>query len=365
MKASILADAMSDNNKRRRQFLQTVGLMGVVGMAGCAGDTGDEEVADDDVPEWTFGTAAEGSSSFVIGSTFSEYLRENDILTDTVLLDPVVTAGTGATYRMLDADEVDIGGTNAALIEDSPDGELFFDEEQLTDFENIRQLRTYMNLQAHGMIHTGDGYETWEDLEGETIAVGAPGAGTNPVAELMIDIGVGMENIQPEYMDWTEMPPAMREGRVAAAFTWATNGISPTGHGQEIDTTTEWAPLPVTDEMVNAVESDLPFATHDVLDGSEIYDNYGGDLDIFNLGYMWIAKADQDPDLIYEIVRAADEQGSELVEREDMMALYTGDPDDYLPTLHPDMPVHEGAYEYYQDQGVWDDYDLTEPPEAQ
>ena len=36
------------------------------------------------------------------------------------------------------------------------------------------------------------------------------------------------------------------------------------------------------------------------------------------------------------------------------------DPDLFMGTMHPDIPIHEGAYEYYQDEGLLDDYDLSD-----
>jgi len=312
--------------------------------------------------QWTLGTSSEGSSSFRIGSNFAQYLQQND-LTDTVQLEAVVTPGTSATYRMVDSGEVEIGGTTTQLLAQSPD-QGAFEDDQLSNFDQIRQVRGYMSFYNFALANAGEGYESWSDLEGEAIAISSPGSGTRAPAEWLVDQEIGMDNVDPRYMAFADIPSALRGGRVQAAFTWATNGSIPQGWFQEIDSTVEWTPLPISEETQQKIESELAYSTNVTVDGSEISENYSDPVDAFTLTYLWNTSSERDPEIVYEIARLSHEHGEELLEQDEIMGFFP-DPDKFLGQLHPDVPVHQGAYDYYTEAGLWEDYDLTPPPGAE
>ncbi|XVH31605.1 TAXI family TRAP transporter solute-binding subunit [Haloferacaceae archaeon DSL9] len=310
---------------------------------------------------YTLGTSAEGSSSFRIGSNFAQFLdTETDV---DFSLDAIVTPGTGATYRMVDGQEVEFGGTTTQLLSDSPD-QGSFEDEPLQRFDGIRQLRGYMSFFNFAVADTEAGIESWEDLNGEAVAISSQGSATRLPAEWVVDQEIGLDNIDPRYMAFADIPAALRGGQVSAAFTWATNGTIPQGWFQEIDATVEWAPLPLSDATLGALDSELEYSSYVEIDGAEISENYDGMIDGFSLTYLWVCLADVDPDVVYEIARISHENGEDLVEQDDVMGFFP-DPDQFLGTIHPDVPVHQGAYEYYQDAGIWDEYTLTPPPEAE
>lgn len=371
-----------EDSLNRRKFLYASGLAGAMGLAGCSdqslgenggngGDGGDGSGNGSNgsgngggggSTKWTLGTSSEGSSSFRIGSNFAQYLQQNG-LTDTVQLEAVVTPGTSATYRMVDSGEVEIGGTTTQLLASSPDQGAFKDD-QLTNFDQIRQVRGYMSFYNFALANAGKGFESWSDLKGEAIAISSPGSGTRPPAEWLVEQEIGMDNVDPRYMAFADIPSALRGGRVQAAFTWATNGSIPQGWFQEIDSTVEWTPLSISQETQQKIKSDLSYSTYVTIDGSKISENYSDSIDAFTLTYLWNTLAERDPKVVHEIARLSHEHGEELLEQDEIMGFFP-DPDKFLKQLHPEVPVHEGAYNYYKEAGLWGDYDLTAPPEAE
>ncbi|PSP76005.1 TRAP transporter substrate-binding protein [Halobacteriales archaeon QS_3_64_16] len=311
------------------------------------------------------GTSSEGSSSFRVGSTFAQYVTQND-LADTFTIEAVVTEGTSATYRRVADGNLLLGGTTTQLLENSPN-EGSFEDTQLPNFDTIRQIRGYMSFYNFGVANAEAGIQNWEDLQGRPIAVSSAGSGTRAPVERIIDEEIGLGNVQPRYMAFADIPSALRGGRVDAAFTWATNGTIPQGWFQEIDSTVNWAPLPLSESTQSILADELGFSSYVQIDGSAISENVSQSIDAFTLTYLWNARADMlSQEVVYELTKLSYERAEELVEQDEVMGFFP-DPQEFLGTLHPDIPIHAGAYQYYQEEGLWSEYSdsLTAPPQAE
>ncbi|NHN48027.1 TRAP transporter substrate-binding protein [Halostella sp. JP-L12] len=356
---------MTESNKHyRRTFIKGASAAGILGVAGCLDQTaGGSGGGDGGGSNWTLGTSSEGSSSFRIGSTWTQYAEQNDLL-DNVGVEAVVTEGTSASYRRLDNDEFEMSGTTTQLLADSPDQGAFSDQ-SLQDFDSIRQVRGYMGFYNFG-VYNADKVSGWDDLEGRSVAISSSGSGTRPPVEWLVDQEIGLDNIDNRYMAFADIPAALRSGQVDAAFTWTVNQTIPQGWFQEIDATVNWEPLQFSDSTIDKLNNELGYSTYVELDSetvSEFAENYQDPIDSFTLTYLYVVKSDRDPERVYEITKMTYEHGEDLLEEDEVMGFFP-DPDAFLGTLHPDVPVHQGAYDYYTEEGLWEDYDLTPPPEA-
>ncbi|GAB3669756.1 hypothetical protein GCM10028856_18140 [Halopiger thermotolerans] len=276
----------------------------------------------------------------------------------------MITEGTSASYRRFDRDQFEISGTTTQLLDDSPD-QGAFEEQPLSDFDSVRQVRGYMGFYNFG-VYNADAVSGWDDLEGRPVAISSAGSGTRPPVEWLVEQEIGLDNIDNRYMAFADIPSALRSGQVDAAFTWTVNETIPQGWFQEIDATVNWEPLSFSDSTINALDNDLSYSTYVELGEdtvTEFAENYQGTIDSFTLTYLYVVKADRDPDHVYQIAKMTHEHGEDLLEEDEVMGFFPN-PDQFLGTLHPDVPVHEGAYRYYTEAGLWDDYDLTAPPEA-
>lgn len=361
---------VKDMNRSRRSFIKGASVAGVLSLAGCldqsggggGGDGGDGGDGGGGASgDWQLATSSEGSSSFQIGSTWTEYASRNDSLDFEI--DAVITEGTSASYRRFDRGDYPLSGTTTQLLAASPDSGPF-SEQSLQNFDQIRQLRGYMGFYNFG-LYNADKVSGWDDLEGRAVAISSSGSGTRPPVEWLVDQEVGMDNIEPRYMAFADMPAAMRSGQIDAMFTWTVNQTNPQGAFQEVDATVNWAPLPISEETQQKIADELAYSTYVELDEETVAqntENYNGTLDTFTLTYLYVAKAGNN-DRIYDIVKFTHQEGEKLLERNDIMGFFP-DPDKFLQQLHPEVPVHKGAYDYYTEEGLWEDYDLTPPPEA-
>ena len=372
-------DGTEGDRSDRRQFLRrTAGVgatAGVFSLAGClnqslgegggGGGGGNGSGSGGGPTNIVLGTSSEGSSSFRVGSTFAQYVTQND-LADTFTIEAVVTEGTSATYRRVADGNLLLGGTTTQLLENSPN-EGSFEDTQLPNFDTIRQIRGYMSFYNFGVANAEAGIQNWEDLQGRPIAVSSAGSGTRAPVERIIDEEIGLGNVQPRYMAFADIPSALRGGRVDAAFTWATNGTIPQGWFQEIDSTVNWAPLPLSESTQSILADELGFSSYVQIDGSAISENVSQIIDAFTLTYLWNARADMlSQEVVYELTKLSYERAEELVEQDEVMGFFP-DPQEFLGTLHPDIPIHAGAYQYYQEKGLWSEYSdsLTAPPQAE
>ncbi|WP_430504936.1 TAXI family TRAP transporter solute-binding subunit [Haloparvum sp. PAK95] len=368
---------MSDkHDSNRRTFIKGAATAGILGVAGCldqtagggggdggGGDGGGTGTESQNAEQWTLGTSSQGSSSFRIGSTWTSYANQNDLL-DSVDVEAVITEGTSASYRRFDAGQYEMSGTTTQLLEDSPDEGAYADQ-PLENFDSIRQVRGYMGFYNFG-LYNADKVSGWDDLEGKSVAISSAGSGTRPPVEWLVDQEIGLDNIDNRYMAFADIPSALRSGQVDAAFTWTVNQDIAQGWFQEIDATVNWKPLQFSDSTKQALSDDLSYSTYVQLDEetvSSFSENYSGPIDSFTLTYLYAVKASASNDVVYDIAKFTHEHGEDLVEEDEVMGFFP-DADAFLGTLHPDVPIHQGAYEYYKEAGLWEEYDLTAPPEA-
>jgi TRAP transporter TAXI family solute receptor len=306
------------------------------------------------------GTGSQGGASYQIGTVLSSYLQTND-LTDTVNLTPVATGGTTATYRKVAAKDVEIGGSTTQLFRDSPASGPF-EGQPVPNWDKIRQVRAYFLPFEFFVAKKGSGINTLNDLEGEPVYISSTGSGSRPIVEKVIDMTVGMDNIQPVYSAWGDVPKLLRNGRVKAATVFNALPTVPTSFVQELDSTVDWKPVALPSSVKRHFKDSKAFQYMDV-DASQFASSYKETIDGYAWGYVYTTLSEYDSDIVYELTKLSYEHGEDLKEQNKMLGMFP-DPDGTLGSMHEDVPVHQGAYEFYKEKGLWKDYDLTAPPEA-
>ncbi|TKR24426.1 substrate-binding domain-containing protein [Natronomonas salsuginis] len=377
---------MSNHTTSRRKVLAgAAAATGMLGLAGCAGGNGGDgnggdgngesggngngNGSSDDgsgngggaTQEFTFATSVEGSTAFRIGSTFGEYLRQEN-LTDLFEINAVVSPGATGGYRMMDQGEAAFSTPSTYGLEVSPDQGPFADN-PLNDFNAVRQIRGNFSVQPFLIVQADSGIESWDDLEGQTVSFGSAGAGTRVPSETILDLEIGLENITPEYVGYSDQPAALRGGRVDAIFGYVNNSAIAPGWMQELDATVDWRHIPYSDEVRSEFEQQLPYTSTLEVDGSNFFESFTDTITPYNLTYVVSSTTGLDDEVAYEFAKLSYEHGEALLESDNSMGFYP-DPDLFLETIHPDVPVHKGAYDYYVESELWGDYDLTAPPEA-
>ncbi len=197
------------------------------------------------------------------------------------------------------------------------------------------------------------------DGTGYTIYPIEPGFGTRLLTETVLrEDGLWDDNdINNE--DTDDIPGAVEEGRVDALCLYGANQVELAGWCQEVDVRSDGQLylIDADDQFIDAIEA-VPGATLVVQDPypyeQDVTSHLGIDSDVVHwaLQGQWAFGEDVHPDAVYEMARVALEHHDTLRESDPTTLEYT--PETMTEVLMPDVPVHPGMVEFYEDHGVWD-----------
>jgi len=364
----------------RRRVLQGISAAGLAGIAGCTGDGngdgngnggngggGDGGGGGGGQTSLDVGTSVEGTLAFRIGSAYQEFLRQTDE-EESIDVNPVVTQGSTASYRMVSTEEVDLGWASTFDMDKSPD-EAHFSDNPVESFEEMRQTLLAQSTFAFLIAPEENDIQEWSDLgEGDTISLGSAGASFRPLMDELAEYELGEDHgVEIRYIGFGEQPAALRDGTVDAALNYQVNGDTIPGHFQEIDASMDWRPVEFSQETIDYMQNELEYAVY--YEGSpndfDVFDDIEGRFTAGGLVFALNCLSSLDNEVVREFTRIPIENANEFMEIDAGCRMFT-DPEFFLEQLYPDVPVHQGAYEYYVDEGLWDEYgsDLTPPPDA-
>ena len=349
----------------RRRVLQGIGAAGIAGMAGCSGDGGD---GGNGTTNLDLGTSVEGTLAFRIGSAYQEYLRQTDEQ-ESIGVNPIVTQGSTASYRMVSQEEVDLGWASTFDMAKSP-GSAHFSDNPVKNFEDIRQTLLAQSTYAFLIAPADSEINTWSDIGSDhTISLGSAGASFRPLLDdIAKQAGVQSRNAEIRYIGFGEQPAALRDGTIDAALVYQVNGDTIPGHFQEIDASMDWKPVQFTQETIEYIKNGLDYAIYWEGSPNEFKPFEGMDSKITAAGLVFALDclSSLDDQVVREFTRIPIENADKFMEIDSGCRMFT-DPKFFLEQLYPGVPVHKGAYDYYVEEGLWEEYgsNLTPPPEAE
>ncbi len=195
----------------------------------------------------------------------------------------------------------------------------------------------------------GSGIDTVADFEGKTIAVGAPGSGTEANARQIIEAhGLTYDDMTVDYLSFAEAVDQLRDGHVDAAFLTA--GI-PTGSVVDLAATHDPKFVNITEEGMENILDEYPYYTRHVIEGGT-YDGIEADAESVAVLAMIIANENTPEDFIYETTAAVFNNVERLGE------IHERGRDVTLEGALDGMPIemHPGARRYFEEHLDVDDH---------
>ena len=120
----------------------------------------------------------------------------------------------------------------------------------------------YPNL-THVLVPAGSEAAGIADLAGQRVSVGAAGSGTEQVARHLLDAyGLSYDDIDPQYLSFTESSSALRDGAIDAAVM---SVGYPAAAVLEATTTAGVRLLPVDPDVIAAMRDEHPYYTTTML----------------------------------------------------------------------------------------------------
>lgn len=261
--------------------------------------------------------------------------------------DLTVTAeSTGASVvnvRLIEGDEAELAlvQNDIAFYAFNAD-EMFADDAALQ--KNLGMAMLYPEV-IQIVTLADSGIETVDDLSGATVAVGAPGSGTEANARQILEVhGITYDDISEQFLPFGEAVDALRDGAIDAAFLTA--GI-PTAAVIDLGATHDVAIVSIDEERANEIAERWPFYTAFTIP-ADTYDDIEQDVPTVTVQAMLVVSADLDDDLVEQMLTVL--FSDETLER--LCDTHVRGCDISLDTATAGMPIelHPGAARFYNGQ---------------
>lgn len=347
---------MTRMSYNRRHFIKAAGVTGIAGLAGCIGNGGDggSEV-ESDTTDWSFGITREGTIGYVKASGWARIFDQAD--TD-ISLTLNTTGGSEEAYRLCAAGENHITrGTSAmgmaSYNEESRPGANFGEDNAVPTVP--QQVMAVSDLRPF-WVTLDDSIESIEDLQGKTVHNGA--AGSRFVGAIPFD-SIGMlSDMELTQGDWSDIPFALEEGRVDAAYTYVmASGTSLPGWAEQLANMDNLRVLEFTDDHIQTFEEDAYLNVTEV-PVNEVFP-FETNVDTVQspaAQYQWSVHPDLSDENVQEFCEVSFANTSEIQDIHDALGLFN---DEYAVEGLTQAPVHPGAVQWYKDNDLWND-DLIE-----
>jgi len=358
----------------RRDFLATAAVGSVVGLAGCvggggggsdsSGDNGDDSGGDggdgssggdggaeSEVASVELASGTQGTNAYDSGLGILRAVEEHS---DTLEL--TITEGGGYVNQayLFDSGEINAVALNNNTIVQAREGTGPF-ADRAVDIVPA-QAHWFQSSHIYFLAREGSGVESLADIDGHSVYPLQPGWGARELTETILEESGIADRAEYVNLDIGDMPGALAEGRVDVTAITAANMIQLGGWVQEMDVRNDLYVVETTDSYAQAIE-DHPGARHIVMEP------YGWEQDvtgvtneidtIVNDAQMFFGD-EVSSQAVRELTRIAYEHQDTIKEAANHYP-EMDNPEELTKAVLGDHPVHEGAAEYYKDQGIWND----------
>ncbi len=217
------------------------------------------------------------------------------------------------------------------------------------DKGRVDGLRAITNLypeSIHLVARKGAGIKSVGDLKGKRVSLDEPGSGTLVDARIILEAyGLGEEDIEADFIKPSPAIAKIKDNQLDAFFIVA--GF-PTGSVSELASSVGAELVPIDGPRAQAIMDKYGFFSPDVIPAGT-YDGIG-ETKTISVGAQWVAGANVDADLIYQITKALWNDNSRKL-------LDNGHAKGKAITLETALdgvgiPLHQGAERYYKEAGI-------------
>ncbi len=195
------------------------------------------------------------------------------------------------------------------------------------------------------VVKADSNIKTLQDLKGKKVAIGAPGSGTAVAAEQILKAAGVWDSIQKVNQKFSEAAQALKLGQIDAAVI--VSG-APTPAITQIAVTTPVRVIPIPDDILNKLKSEgYIFYVRQNLP-KDTYKGMTEDTPTVAVKAILVASADLPDSVVYNMAKVLFDNVDQLRavhQKARFISLNTA-----LDGMS--IPLHPGAYKYYQDKGI-------------
>lgn len=335
----------------KKFWLLTILAMFVLILAACGGDTVEDAGEGEESGSEDAGNGGEGEGetpdflTLLTGGTSGTYYplggeMASSISDETGIQTDAISSNASADNIIdLDNGEAELAMVQTDTLDQALEGTGVFDGEPV---DNILALGSLYPETVQIVTSADSDIESVEDLEGQTVSVGAPGSGTFINAEQILEAhGLSLEDIDAENLDFGESTGGIQDGNIDAAVI---TGGTPTGAVEELTATVDVRVLPIEQDVIEELSEEYPYYAEDIVEAG----TYGIEEDVTTVAVLaMIAVSDSlSEDVVYDITQAIYENTEDMAHaRSEDITLDTA-----LDGISTDL--HPGAESYFNDQGI-------------
>ena len=266
-----------------------VAALAAVAFAGCGGSqTAEKQFLN-------IGTGGTAGTYYPLGGAMAEILNK---AIPGMNASAQSTGASVANINMLKAGDVDMAIVQNDITYYAVNGTEMFKDSKVDNLKGIAVLYPetcqFVTLEASGI-------KGIEGLMGKRVAVGAAGSGAEANARQILEAyGVTYDDIDEQYLSFSEGASALKDGNVDAAFLTA--GY-PTAAVQDISSQNQIRLLPVASDKADVLIAKYPFYTKTTIP-SGTYTGFNEDVASVSVMAMLVATDKVSDKLGYDIAKA-------------------------------------------------------------
>ncbi|MEK4522516.1 TAXI family TRAP transporter solute-binding subunit [Psychrobacillus sp. FSL W7-1457] len=285
---------------RQLKWLAVLSIFTLLILAACGSDDDDSETGSGDSAkteaEYKFLSILTGGTQgtyYPLGGTFAELVSEETGIKTTA----EVSQASAANMTALQEGKGNIAFVQTDIAYYGTEGTEMFEGKKL---DNIVALGALYPETVQLVTLADSGINSFEDLKGKKVSVGAPGSGTYANAEQLLEIhGLSIEDdIEAQNLDFGESTDGLSTGQIEAAFITA--GY-PTSAVESLNATNKVNIIPVTEDKAKELIEKYPYYALDAVPKG----TYGltKEVPAVSVLAMLAVTKDLPEDLVYEITK--------------------------------------------------------------
>jgi uncharacterized protein len=299
-------------------------------------DKGNEEAVEDTKPKFiSILTGGTGGTYYPLGGSFANIIKDA-----TGIEANAETSGASAeNMTTLKNGDAEIAFSQTDIASYAVSGKLMFENNKV---DNVKAIATLYPETIQIVTTKKSGITSVEDLKGKKVSVGAPGSGTNPNAEQILEVhGMTFDDIDKQDLSFDESTQGIQDGTIDAAFVTAG---TPTGAVEGLSATEDLVIIPIEQDKIDALIQKYPYYVKDEIPSG----TYGLDSAVTTVAVqaMLVVSSDLAEDVVYDITKAIFENLDKVTHAKGKLIKV----ENALNGVGID--VHPGAQKYFDEKGV-------------
>lgn len=287
----------------------------------------------------TLGTASSTGTFYYVGAAIGNAVSDAGKLN--VLVQ--ATAGSNENVAMAQSGDIDLGMANCDALYAAYNGTMGYAEAGKQDIQEVAAL---YESQLHVFVTEKSGITDISQLKGKKVCIGSQGTSYLFINEAILNAyGIALSDVTPFYMSYAEAAEALANGDIDAAFQ---TGGYPIAGIQQYAATTAFRMLPLSDEVIQKVNGEYPFAKPSTIPALT-YENQSNEDAVATLSYMTclFCSSKANDDQVYAFVKLMMET---LDTYKDTNSSTQQISPETVATQY--IPFNAGAERYYQEAGL-------------